>query len=38
MKTVQVVDNRDLTYKPNRNQNRIESESGEESKGDIKIP
>ena len=28
---------RDLTDKPNRNPNRIESESGEESKGDINI-
>ena len=26
---------RDLTDKPNRNRNRIESESGKESKGDI---
>ena len=28
---------RDLTYKPNRNQNRIESESGEYSKRDTNI-
>ena len=29
--------NRDLIDKPNRNQNPIESESGDESKGDINI-
>ena len=34
----QVIINRDLTDKPNRNQNRIESQSGKESKGDINIP
>ena len=28
---------KDLTDKPNQNQNRIESESGEECKGDINI-
>ena len=31
------MSNRDLTDKPNRNQNRIKSESGKESKGDINI-
>ena len=36
---IEVVDfkNRDFTDKPNRNENRIESESAEESKGDINI-
>ena len=29
--------NRDLTNKPNRNRNRIDSESGNESKKDINI-